>query len=93
MNIRTFLFAGSLTLLSLSPAQATSIKADVKVIQTAKTEITAPIVKPDAVKSTETPVPAQKKATTQAESAKLDGTVTMSVGTIIIVLLLIIILL
>lgn len=88
MNIRTILFAASLCLLSLSPLQATTPTLDA--VATIETKVIE--------QKTETPITATPEAPKEATSekavpAEMNSNVTMSVGTIIIILLLVIILL
>lgn len=90
MNIRTILFAGSLCLLTLSPLQATT--PAIEGITTIETKVADK--KTDQLK----PVQATKAETNEVTSEKavpsdMNSNVTMSVGTIIVILLLIIILL
>lgn len=90
MNIRTLLFTGSLCLLTISPLQAGNESAPAPVVlETAKTTKKQVSEKIAVTPKAET----DKPAATQAEPAQLDSRVNMSVGTIIVILLLIIILL
>jgi len=94
MNIRTILFAGSLCLLTLSPLQATTPANNA--IVSVESNVNKNI---DQLESVELPKKAaatesNKDATSEkAVQSDMNRNVTMSVGTIIVVLLLIIILL
>ena len=93
MNIRTILFAGSLCLLTLSPLQATTPANNA--IATVETKVDQKIEPLDSV---ELPKKAATESSKDAASEKavqsdMDRNVTMSVGTIVIILLLVIILL
>ena len=94
MNIRTILFAGSMCLLTLSPLQATT--PAINAVATVESKVNKNI---DQLESVELPKKADatessKDATSEkAVQSDMNRNVTMSVGTIIVILLLIIILL
>ncbi len=92
MNIRTILIAGSLCLLTLSPLQATTpapqgIATVESKVADQKIDQLVPVETKKAAESR------QEAASDKAIPAAMDSNVTLSVGTIIIILLLVIILL
>ncbi len=90
MNIRTILIAGSFCLLTLSPLQATTPATNA--IATVESKVDQKIEQVDSVVLPKAETP--KEATSEkAVQSDMDRNVTISVGTIIVILLLIIILL